>query len=331
MSMEIDRIIEFADNILTNNDIVKKRNGLFNLIKRILNDFPDTIPFVENNISSFPNWRYANYKDEIYMGYIGDTKKKMLTYINEHFSEITRYENDSEADLEVRKRKLHEYAQTIGISPKVKKVVKRIGMGYNTEVEYEYDPDIIYCQHGIYRKYWNYRNNQYFIFAINLRKSFEDYGFMDLSKKVFLYVSLKNELKQVEEEMELLGINIRGEESNNGINGCKYPIKDKYKPIIAHLYKELNEVAFSLTESAFGTAIENADLSDMYKQDKCIRNKIKYMIYILSKVMGNDWYACASGSINVTKGACSGANIEEEMRDLRKEIEKMISDIDKKK
>lgn len=235
--MEIDRIIEFADNILTNNDIIQKRNGLVNLIKKVLNDFPDTIPFVENNISNFPNWRYANYKDEIYMGYIGDTKKKMLTYINEHFSEITRYENDSEADLEVRKRKLQEYAQTIGISPKVKKVVKRIGMGYNTEVEYEYDPDIIYCQHGIYRKYWNYRNNQYFIFAINLRKSFEDYCFMDLSKKAFLYVSLKNELKQVEYEMELLGIKFQKEGNNCGVKSPRSIKESELKDFFTLAFK----------------------------------------------------------------------------------------------
>lgn len=213
--MEIDRIVEFADNILTNNDIIQKRNGLANLIKKVLNDFPDTIPFVENSVSNFPNWRYANYKDEIYMGYIVDTKKKMLTYINEHFSEITRYENDSEADLEVRKRKLQEYAQVVSIQPSVKRVIRHMGVRDDTEIEYEYSPDRIYVQNGIYRRYWNYKNDSYFIFVLYLRKTFDKYNFLDLSKKVFLYISLKNELKQIEEEMELLGIEFQKKEENN--------------------------------------------------------------------------------------------------------------------
>ena len=195
--MEIDRIVEFADNILTNNDIIQKRNGLANLIKKVLNDFPDTIPFVENSVSNFPNWRYAQYKDEIYMGYIRDTKKKMLTYINEHFSEITRYENDSEADLEVRKRKLQEYAQVVSIQPSVKRVIRHMGVRDDTEIEYEYSPDRIYVQNGIYRRYWNYKNDSYFIFVLYLRKTFDKYNFLDLSKKVFLYISLKNELKHL--------------------------------------------------------------------------------------------------------------------------------------
>lgn len=117
--MEIDKIIEFADNILKNSDISQKRNGLTNLAKKLQSDFPDAIPFINSEIKQFPQWRYADYKDEIYMGYIGDTKKKMLMYVNEHFSDITQYEADNEADLEIRKKKLQEYAQVVSISPSV--------------------------------------------------------------------------------------------------------------------------------------------------------------------------------------------------------------------
>lgn len=213
--MEIDKIIEFADNILKNSDISQKRNGLTNLAKKLQSDFPDAIPFINSEIKQFPQWRYADYKDEIYMGYIGDTKKKMLMYVNEHFSDITQYEADNEADLEIRKKKLQEYAQVVSISPSVKRVIKHMGVRNDTEVEYEYSPDRIYVQNGIYRMYWNYKNNPYFIFALCLRKQFGNYNFLDLSKKVFLYISLKNELKQIEEEMELLGIEFQKKEENN--------------------------------------------------------------------------------------------------------------------
>ena len=321
--MDIDKIIEFADNILKNSDISQKRNGLANLTKKLQSDFPDVIPFINSEIKQFPRWRYADYKDEIYTGHIGDTKKKMLKFVNEHFSDITQYEADNKADLEMRKRKLQEYAQVVSISPGVKRT--------NIGIEYEYSPDRIYVQNGIYRKYWNYKNDPYFIFALYLRKAFNNYDFLDLSKKVFLYISLKNELNQVEEEMELLGINICGREGNYGISDCKYPIKDEYKPIIAILYQELNGLAFSLTESAFGTAIESANLSGAHNQKGSIKNKLQYMIYILSKVMGSDWYTEASNSIGSTKNKCSGANVEDDMKRLKGEVEKMKAEIDKKR
>ncbi len=211
--MEIDKIIEFADNILENSDISQKRNGLVNLAKKLQGDFSDVIPFINSEIKQFPRWRYADYKDEIYMGYVGDTKKKMLMYVNEYFSDITQYETDNEADLEVRKKKLQEYAQVVSIPPSVKRVIRHMGVRNDTEIEYEYSPDRIYVQDGIYRKYWNYKNNPYFIFALYLRKTFDNYNFLDLSKKVFLYISLKNELDQVEEEMELLGMKFQKEKN----------------------------------------------------------------------------------------------------------------------
>ena len=216
--MDIDKIIEFADNILKNSDILQKRNGLVNLTKKLQSDFPDVISSVNSKTFQFPRWRYADYKDEIYIGYIGDTKKKMLMFVNEHFSDITQYEADNEADLEIRKKKLQEYAQVVSISPNVKRVVRHMGVRNDTEIEYEYSPDRIYVQDGTYRKYWNYKNNPYFIFALYLRKTFDSYNFLDLSKKVFLYISLKNELKQVEEEMELLGIEFQKEKDCSGKN-----------------------------------------------------------------------------------------------------------------
>lgn len=126
-------------------------------------------------------------------------------------------------------------------------------------------------------------------------------------------------------------INLRGKLSEHpakrNAGGSKhiYPIPEKYKPIIKEVYDRLNGIAFQATESAFGTAIENADLSEIYGQQSAIKNKIAYMIYILSKVMGSEWYGLAAGSVNLEKKNCSGANVEYDMKILRDEIEKMRS------
>lgn len=112
-------------------------------------------------------------------------------------------------------------------------------------------------------------------------------------------------------------------------NKYSYPIPEKYKPIIKEVYNRLNGIAFHATESAFGSAIENADLSGVYGQQNAVKNKIGYMIYILSKVMGSKWYGRASDSIGISKQKCSGANVEDDMKRLREDIDKMKSKIGK--
>lgn len=111
----------------------------------------------------------------------------------------------------------------------------------------------------------------------------------------------------------------------------KFPIKKKYKPIIIRLYEELNEIAFKMTESEFGVAIEKADFSAVYFVKGSIKNKISYLIYILSKVMGNAWYGQSANSIGLLKSRCSGANVEEGMMLLKREVESMKAKIDKNK
>ncbi len=277
--MDIDKIIEFADNILKNSDISQKRNGLVNLTKKLQSDFPDAISFVNSKIQQFPQWRYADYKDEIYMGHVGDTKKKMLMFVNEHFSDITQYEADNEADLEIRKKKLQEYAQVVSISPSIKRVVRHMGVRNDTEIEYEYSPDRIYVQNGTYRKYWNYKNNPYFTLALYLRKTFNNYNFLDLSKKVFLYISLKNELNQVEEEMELLGI--ESQKENNCCGGINTPCSIKESEL-----KKYFTLAFKGGGNGQIDYFTNNLLPDL-KVDKSDKDfaKIAYMIYSNGKLL----------------------------------------------
>ena len=211
-AVDINRLVEFAESILKidNTNIIQKRDGLNNLLKKVGNCIPDVLTFIDNNINNFTNWRYRDYWSEIYTGYGLYTKKEILRYVANHIMDINEYEKDTEDDLKIRKAKLQEYAQVVGIQPTYKRVTKYqgatgAGVHYDT-IETILHPDIIYVQTGTYRKYWEYKNNQLFIFALNLYRTFSNYKFLELCNFTFLYIALKNELQQVEDEMELLGI-----------------------------------------------------------------------------------------------------------------------------
>ena len=210
--VDISRLVEFANSILKmdNTNISQKRSGLNNLLKKTGDCIPDVLTFIDSNIKDFINWRYHDYCSEIYPGYGLYSKKEILMYVVNHIIDITEYEKDTEEDLKIRRAKLQEYTQVVGIEPTYKKVAKHrgatgSGTHYDT-IETILHPDIIYVQTGTYRKYWEYRNNQLFIFALNLYRTFSNYKFMKLCNFTFLYIALRNELQRVDEEMELLGI-----------------------------------------------------------------------------------------------------------------------------
>lgn len=151
------------------------------------------------------------------------------------------------------------------------------------------------------------------------------------------YIALLNYSREIQQEMVLREMALPGyeiqEERNSDGNKQqgskrKFPIDDRYKHIVSHLFASLNDVAFQMTESEFGIAVENADFSQAYSQEGCRKNKIAYLTYILSKVMGSDWYVQASSSIGKGKSQCSGANVEEDMKQIGKEVERMKSKID---
>lgn len=234
--VDINRLVEFAESILKidNTNIIQKRNGLNNLLKKVSNCIPDVLTFIDSNTKDFTNWRYRDYYSEIYTGYGLYTKKEILRYVANHIIDINEYEKDTEDDLKIRKAKLQEYAQVVGIQPTYKRVTKYqgatgAGVHYDT-IETILHPDIIYVQTGTYRKYWEYKNNQLFIFALNLYRTFGNYKFMELCNFTFLYIALKNELQQVEDEMELLGIlpySDKHENTDNANKQVESNIKEK--------------------------------------------------------------------------------------------------------
>ena len=105
----------------------------------------------------------------------------------------------------------------------------------------------------------------------------------------------------------IAGINKLYQMLNPAKNGG-YHIPMEYQPLIDMIYQELcDHNVFEIDENQFRILIENADFSEVCNKKKA---PIAYTIYILSKLMGSDWYEESAKSINLSKTRCSGANVE---------------------
>lgn len=119
-------------------------------------------------------------------------------------------------------------------------------------------------------------------------------------------------MKELEEEVG--SINAHSENKGNKPHfplPDRFTIKDDCKPVVEHVYRQLNNDAFSITETQFYDLIECADFSSIYGNVSNNKTKIKYMISYLSEIMGSDWYGKAAQSINCNKSQCSGANVSQ--------------------
>lgn len=87
----------------------------------------------------------------------------------------------------------------------------------------------------------------------------------------------------------------------------KFTIEEKYEKTIFSLYeKSIEYELFDCEKVDFLTMIRYADFEKLNIFNK---TKVSYLIYLLSKLMGQDWYKRAAESIGTTKKRCSGATI----------------------
>lgn len=124
-------------------------------------------------------------------------------------------------------------------------------------------------------------------------------------------------MKELEEEVG--SINAHSENKGNKTHSPlpdRFTIKDDCKPVVAYVYQQLNNDAFSITETQFYDLIECADFSSIYGNVANNKAKIKYMISYLSEIMGSDWYEKAAQSINCKKPQCSGANVSQYIKNI---------------
>lgn len=106
-----------------------------------------------------------------------------------------------------------------------------------------------------------------------------------------------------------------------------YHIPKEYQSLIDEIYQELcDRGVFDIDENQFRILIENANFSEVCNRKKA---PIAYTIYILSKLMGSDWYEESAKSINLAKTRCSGANVEDWVKTLGDIVKKRKKEIDK--
>ena len=113
----------------------------------------------------------------------------------------------------------------------------------------------------------------------------------------------------------------------NPAKNDSYHIPMEYQPLIDMIYQELcDHNVFEIDKNQFRILIETADFTEVCNRKKA---PIAYTIYILSKLMSSDWYKESAKSIGLTKARCSGANVEDWVKDLYDKGEKGKRKIDK--
>jgi hypothetical protein len=78
-----------------------------------------------------------------------------------------------------------------------------MGVRCYTEIITEPDPDFIYSLYGTYTKYLSFKSRRYYPICLNIKQSGCFY-FREVNYLVLLYIALNNELRLVNEEIELL-------------------------------------------------------------------------------------------------------------------------------
>lgn len=93
----------------------------------------------------------------------------------------------------------------------------------------------------------------------------------------------------------------------------RFDIQDNHKIIeIYEFCTKENDSIFSKTNiplREFLLYIENANFSLIYNDTIAKKTKQRYLIFILSKIMGQDWYEKTAFSIHTSKDKCSGASV----------------------
>ncbi len=206
--MDLERYTELANKIMGNGDPEQKHKGLSNLIERIAAELPDAITVEHRGlVLSNHTLRFNDYWSNVYLFGSGIGFRDCVNLITQHRDEVEQWECDDEVTIADRKAKLKRYAQSgsIKLPPKVS--------GYRKDgtaiVEYPIDPNSIYCEKGIYRKYDQLKDGYYYRLGRMIQTADPDGNLKQTMQAVCLMVALNNERTIVEDELTLLGIEIQ--------------------------------------------------------------------------------------------------------------------------
>lgn len=206
--MDLDRYTELANMVLENKNPEQKHKGLSNLIDEVSNDLPDVITQQHRELlMSNTTLRFSDYWSDVLHPYgEGNVFHGCVSLLTKHRDEVEQFERDDEATIAMRKAKLKQYAQVINIQTPPKEIIIHNG---RKEIIREPDPDRIYCQHGTYRKFDQYKNLYYYKLGRMIQNANADNGNLKTRMQLAcLIVALNNERSIVEDELRLLGFEI---------------------------------------------------------------------------------------------------------------------------
>lgn len=209
MMVDIGRLTELADKILKQQNTEQKYRGVCNLQDKIKQDIGNIISCCGVLIEHNQRLRFSDYFSNIYNLFGAyNIASKCLWLCTEHLNDIVEYENDTAEKKIERQQKLKEYAQVVSIQLPPKKV-HHMGVKCYTEVIRDVSPDLIYCQHGIYRQYNEVcKRFEYHICRGIQKNGIDNQCLKPVFQAVCLFIALKNEQKIIEEELLLLGVNL---------------------------------------------------------------------------------------------------------------------------
>lgn len=196
---QVKKLTELAQKIMQVDDTKRKYEAAANLQQKIVEDIGSVILACTDLIGENTTLRFSNYQSNI------NTARKCINLLD--YNEVVEYESDTEEKRAERKQKLEEYRQITSIQLPPKKVIHHMGVECYTEVIRDVSPDVIYCQHGIYRQYSEVCNTFEYRLCRRIQKNSND-ELKTLFQKVCLYIALKNERAMMREELLLLGIDL---------------------------------------------------------------------------------------------------------------------------
>lgn len=138
--MDIDKLTEFAQKIMQVTDTERRYKAVANLQTKIVEAISGVISTCADLIEENTTLRFGGYQNNIFTMFGQyNTARRCVNLLKDHYKDVAEYENDTEEKRAERKQKLEEYRQTVKI-------------GYTEGIKGVH-PDMIYCEHGIYRQY----------------------------------------------------------------------------------------------------------------------------------------------------------------------------------
>jgi hypothetical protein len=256
MEKQLDKIENLVERVVGYSDKIEKKKAFESILSRINTLIPDTIHNNFQEIQAYDKFLFQNFTICKYYN-PGDDIDSLLIFVSRNIKAIQIFENDSKELQNERLSKHNDLRQMSFPRNRVIKVVRHVGVNQYDEKITEEDPDWIYSQYGTYTQYLSFKTYRYFPICRNIIRSCTT-NFETVNYLVLLYIAVNNELKNINEELEILGFtqtfstiqHTETELTNKNTNIGKPKLKinaEKFKPYFKHKFfvKTKDEIPFN--------------------------------------------------------------------------------------